>query len=95
MCQVTDDVLAYEVRDDGGSLKVIHCNQLFLVATSWSCAMSQGESESLSEEGTTHSALMELTPLEWESEAPEDQVDEAVILCLGSQVLLGWVDGIL
>ena len=30
--QVTNDVPAYEVRDDGGNVKVTHCNRLFLVA---------------------------------------------------------------
>ena len=29
---VADDVPTYEVRDDGGNIKVAHCNRLFLVA---------------------------------------------------------------
>ena len=33
VCQVTDDVPMYKVRDDGRYVKIIHCNQLFLVAT--------------------------------------------------------------
>ena len=93
--QVTDDVLMYEVSDDGGNLKVIHCNPFFLVATPQSDAMPLGGSKSLSEEGANWSVLAELTPLEWESEAPESEVDEAATLCLTSCVLLGWVDGIL
>ena len=54
-----------------------------------------GASESLSKEGTTQSALAELTPLEWESETPESNVDKAATLCHASQIPLGWVDGIL
>ena len=37
-----------------------------------------GGSESTSEEGATQSALEELTPLEWESEVPESEVDEVL-----------------
>ena len=33
VCQVADDVPMYKVRDDGRYVKIIHCNQLFLVAT--------------------------------------------------------------
>ena len=54
-----------------------------------------GVSKSLSKEGATQSALVVLTPLEWESEAPESSMDEAATLCLASCILLGWVDGIL
>ena len=39
VCQVTDDMPAYEVRDDGGNIKIIHCTWLFLVATPWGDAM--------------------------------------------------------
>ena len=53
VCQVTDDVPTYEVCDDGGNVKVIHCNWLFFLATSQSDAMPLGRSESLSEEGVT------------------------------------------
>ena len=54
-----------------------------------------GGSESTSEEGTTQSTLAELTPLEWESEVPESEVDKVLTQCLTSGVPLGWVDGIL
>ena len=43
--------------------------------------MPLGGSESISEEGTTQSASVE--------------VDEVLIRCLTSHILLGWVDGIL
>ena len=93
--QVTDDILMYEVHDDGGNVKIIHHNLLFLVATPRGEATPLGASESLSGEGTTWSVLVELTPLEWESKVPESNMDEAVTLCLASCILLGWVDGIL
>ena len=81
--QVTDDIPVY----DGRNVKVIHHNQLSLVATPKGDAMPLGGSESVSEEGAARSTLAELTPLEWESEAPEST--------RGSCVPLGWVDGIL
>ena len=93
--QVTDDMPTYEVHDDGGNVKIIHHNLLFLVATPRGEATPLGASESLSGEGTTWSVLVELTPLEWESKVPESNMDEAVTLCLASCILLGWVDGIL
>ena len=69
----------HEVQDVGGNVKIIHLNLLFLVATPKSDATLLGGSESTSEEGTTQSALTELTPLEWESEVPESEVDKALI----------------
>ena len=87
--QVTDDVPAYKVCDDSRNIKIIHCNRLFLVTYPQGEAMPLAASESLSEEGTTWSALVELTPLEWESKVPESNVDEAVTLCLTSHILLG------
>ena len=42
--------------------------------------MPLGASKFLSEEGTTQSALVELPPLEWKSEAPESNVDETATL---------------
>ena len=57
-------------------------------------AIPLGGSKSILEEGATWSALVELTSLEWESEA-QSEVDEALTQSLASCVLLGWVDGIL
>ena len=75
---VTDDVPAYEVRDDGGNVKVTHSNRLFLVAPAREDATPLGGSKSISDEGTAQSALVELTPLEWRSEMPESEVGEAL-----------------
>ena len=93
--QVTDDVPMYEVKDDGRNVKVIHHNRLFLMATVSSEVTPLGTSESLLEENIARSTLVELTPLEWENEAPESSLDEAATLCLASHVPLGWVDGVL
>ena len=94
-CQDADDIPAYKVQDDGGNVKVVHHNWLFLVATPRGDATSLGGSESASKEGTAWSTLVELTPLEWKSESPESKVDGTLTQCLTSYVLLGWVDGIL
>ena len=93
--QVADDVPMYKVKDDGGNVKVIHCNRLFLVATVSGDVTPLGASESLSEDNVARSTLVELTPLVWENEAPESNLDEAATLCLASRILLGWVDHIL
>ena len=93
--QVVDDVPTYEVRDYGRNVKVTHCNRLFLVAPAKEDALPLGGSESISDEGTAWSVLVELTPLEWKSEMPESEVDEALTRHLTSHVPLGWIDGIL
>ena len=51
--QVTDDLPVYEVQDDGRNVKIIHCNQLFLVATPKDDATPLGGSKSVSEECLT------------------------------------------
>ena len=76
--QVTNDVPMYKVRDDGRNVKVAHHNRLFLVAPAKEDAMPLGGSESVSDEGATQSTLAELTPLEWNSEIPESDVDEVL-----------------
>ena len=88
VCQVADDVPMYEVKDNSGNVKVIYHNRLFLMATMSSETTPLGASKSLS-------TIAELTLLEWENEAPENGLDEAVTLCLTSCVPLGWVDGVL
>ena len=52
------------MRDYGRNVKVIHCNQFFLVATPRGDTMPLGVSESTSEEGATQSDLVKLIPLE-------------------------------
>ena len=48
------------------------------MATPRGDATPLGGSESASEEGATWSTLAELISLEWQSEAPESEVDEAL-----------------
>ena len=40
--QVADGVPAYEVKDEAGNIKTIHCNRLFLVATLKDAVMPLG-----------------------------------------------------
>ena len=63
-CQVTNDMPTYEVKDDGGNIKVTHCNRLFLVVPVGDAAIPLGGSKSISYVGAVQSALVELTPLE-------------------------------
>ena len=93
--QVTDNKPAYKVRGDSGNIKVAHHNRLFLVAPAREDATPLGGSKSISDEGATQYALAEFTPLEWRSEMPESEVDEALTQCHTSRVLLGWINGIL
>ena len=78
MHQVTEDVPRYKVQDEGGNVKYVHCNWLFLVATPRGDITPLGGNESTSDEGATWSALAELTSLEWESEVSEGILDEAL-----------------
>ena len=48
--QVTDGMPAYEVKDEAGNVKTIHCNWLFLVATPMEAIMPLGAGASISEE---------------------------------------------
>ena len=48
--QVTDDVPAYEVKDQAGNVKTVHHNQLFLVATPMETITPLGVGMSISEE---------------------------------------------
>ena len=87
--QVTNDMPANEVKDDGGNVKVAHRNRLFIVAPVRDAAMPLGGSESVSYVGTTRSALAELTPLEYGGEMSESEVEGALTQCPTSRVPLG------
>ena len=92
---VTNDVPAYKVRDESRNVKVTHDNRLFLVAPARDATTLLGESESISYVGTAWSTLAELTPLEWNRETSESDVDGVLTQHLTSHVPLGWVDAIL
>ena len=53
--QVADGVPAYEVKDEVGNIKTIHCNQLFLVAAPIEAVMPLGVGTSISEENVVRS----------------------------------------
>ena len=87
--------MAYEVKDEAGSVKTVHHNQLFLVANPAGDVMPLGAGTPLSEENAAQSTLVELTLLEVESDFPEGSMDGADTLSPISRVLLGWVGGVL
>ena len=93
--QVTNDMSTYEVKDDGGNIKVAHHNRLFLVTPVRDVAMPLGGSKSISFMGAAQSTLAELTPLECGGEMSESEVEGVLTQCPASCVPLGWVDGIL
>ena len=93
--QVTSDIPAYKVKDDGRNIKVTHHNRLFLVAPMRDTATPLGGSESVSYVSITRSALVELTPLECSGEMSESEVEGMLTQCPTSHVPLGWVDGVL
>ena len=95
VCQVTDGIPAYEVKDEAGNIKTVHHNRLFLVATPVGVIMPLGASVLLSEENIARSTLVECTSLQVESDSPEGSVDGADTLGPASRVPLRWVGGVL
>ena len=93
--QVADGVPAYEVKDEAGSVKTIHHNRLFLVATPKEAITPLGEGASISKEDIVRSTRVERTFLEVGSDSPEGSVDGADTLSPASRVPLGWVGGVL
>ena len=95
VCQVTDGIPAYEVKDEAGNIKTIHCNRLFLVVTPKEAVMPLGAGMSISEENIVQSTYAEHTLLEVEDDLPERSVDGADALSPSSRVPLRWVGGVL
>ena len=92
--QVADGVPAYEVKDEAGNIKTVHCNRLFLVATPKEAVRPLGVGTSISEENV-QSTRVEHTSLGIESNLPERFMDRADTLSPSSRVLFGWVEGVL
>ena len=92
--QVTDGILAYEVKDEVGNIKTVHCNWLFLVATPMEAVTPLGASMSISAENITRSTFAGLTPLGLDSNSPEGSVDGIDTLSPTSMPPLRWVGGI-
>ena len=95
VCQVADGMPAYKVKDEAGSVKTIHRNRLFLVATPKEAVMPLGEGASISKEDVVQSTRVERTFLEVGSDSPEGSVDGADTLSPTSRDPLGWVGGVL
>ena len=77
--QVADGVPAYKVKDEVGSMKTIHRNQLFLVATPKEAVTPLGEGASISKEDVWPTRV-ERTFLEVEGDLPEGSMDGAETL---------------
>ena len=93
--QVADGVPAYEVKDEAGNVKTIHCNQLFLVAAPIEAITSLGAGTSISEENIVRSTPVEHTSLRVENDLPEGSMDGADTLSPTRRVPLGWLGGVL
>ena len=95
VCQVADGIPAYEVKDEVGNIKTVHCNWLFLVATLKEAITPLGAGTSISEENV-RSTHVEHTSLGVESDLPERFMDGADTLSPPpSRVLLRWVGSVL
>ena len=95
VCQVTDGVPGYEVKDEAGNIKTIHCNWLFLVAAEIEAITPLRAGASISEENVVRSTRVEHTSLGVENNSPEGSMDGADTLSPTSRVPLGWVGGVL
>ena len=93
--QVADGVPAYEVKDEAGNIKTIHCNQLFLVAAPKEAVTPLGAGAPISDVNVVWSTHVEHTLLEVENDLPEASMDGADTLSPSSRVPLGWVGGVL
>ena len=76
VCQVTNGVPLNEMKDVSSNVKMAHCNGLFLVATSQGAPTTLCQSEDANVNPTTHSALVELTPLECDIDLLRNTVEE-------------------
>ena len=95
ICQVANGVPSYEIKDPSGNLEVAHHNQLFLLAIPQGEVMPLNKNKNADVNMSTQSALVELTPLEFEKDSPKDQMERCLTQHLASHVPLAWVDGIL
>ena len=95
ICQVTNGVPSYEIKDSSGNVKVAHRNRLFLLATPQGEVTPLCENKDADTSVSTQSTLVELTPLECENDLPKDLMEGCLTQHLASHIPLGWVDGIL
>ena len=93
--QVTDGVPAYEVKDEVGNVKTVHCNWLLMVAAPTEAITPLGVGALILGENIARSILAELTSLGVESDVPEGPLEGADTLSPASRVPLRWVGGVL
>ena len=60
VCQVTDCVPAYKIRDEVGNVKTVHQNRLFLVSILTEALTPLATGVSISQENITQSPLQSL-----------------------------------
>ena len=93
--QVANGVPSYEIKDASSNLQVAHHNQLFLLATPQGEVMPLNKNKDADINMSTRSALVELTPLEYEKDSLNGQMERCQTQHFASHVPVGWVDGIL
>ena len=92
--QVANGSSSYETKGSSGKMKVPHQNRYFQVATLRGVSMALCQNECTSVDLTTHSALMESTPLECDIDLLRNNVEEWLSWCTTSLSLYGQVDGV-
>ena len=93
--QVADGIPAYDVKDEVGNIKTVHCNQLFLVAVLKEDITPLGAGMRISDGNIVRSTHAEHTSLGVENDLPEASMDGADTLSPSSRVPLRWVGGVL
>ena len=83
------------MKHEAGTVKTIHHNRLFLVATPKEAITPLGVGASISNEDVVWSTQVEHTLLQVESDSPEGSVDGADTLGPTSRLPLRWVGGVL
>ena len=73
ICQVTNGVPLYEIKDSRGNVKVTHHNQFFLLVQGEVTPLCKSENADTSM--SNWSALAELTPLECEIDLSKDNME--------------------
>ena len=75
-CQIANGLALYETKDLSGKVKMPHRNRFFLVAIPQGASAALCQSEYTNVDLTTHSSLVEFTPLECDIDLPRNIVEE-------------------
>ena len=92
--QVANGSSSYETKGSSGRVKVPYRNRFFQVATIHGVSMALCHNECANVDLTTHSALMESTPLECNTDLPRNNMEERLSQHSTSLSLCGQVNGI-